>query len=146
MNHEQATAKLKRLLACQEARDWFTTQPDPETAWAKCERGDWMLWLCGKFSGRPESDGRKTLVLAACQCARLALKHVKKGEKRPLVCIETAERWAKGEATIEELQEARRAVADAAAAAAADARSKALKKCADIVRKFYPSCPGMKGT
>ena len=43
-----------------------------------------MLWLLGKQSGPPESKSRKKLVLSACKCARLALKHVPKGEKRPL--------------------------------------------------------------
>lgn len=65
--------KLKRLHACADAQVWIDTQPDEATAWQACDRGDWMLWLIGKQSGPPESDGRKKLVLCACECARLAL-------------------------------------------------------------------------
>ena len=130
--------------------------------------GDWMLWLVEKLSGKPESEKRKKLVLAACECARLSLKYVPNGEERPLKAIETAEKWAKGKATIDEVRSAAdasyatyTAAADAAAAsyatydvayaaayaaayyAAADyaVRKSTLKQCADIVRKHYPKVP-----
>ena len=156
---------LKRLNACREAVEWAKDYPTLQQAWNNCERGDWMLWLAGKQSGTPETKSRKKLVLAACKCARLSLKHVPKGERRPIKAIQTAEKWANGDSSIT-LQDVRNAAdaadaadaaayaayaaadaadaaADAAAAAAAasaaaDARSKVLKKCADIVRKDYP--------
>jgi len=68
-----------------------------------------MLWLAAKI----EVD-RKLIVKAACQCARLALPHVPAGETRPLIAIETTEKWCEGEATIEEVRKA----AEAAYAAA----------------------------
>jgi hypothetical protein len=77
-----------------------------------------MLWLCGKMVDKPDWPTRQQIVLAACACARTALKHVPAGEKRPLVAIETAERWARGEANI---QKVRAAAAAAYATAAADA-------------------------
>jgi len=77
-----------------------------------------MLWLAWKLSGKPGSEGRKPLTLAACACARLALKRVPKGENRPRRVIVTAERWARGKATLDEV---RMAAADAAADAAYDA-------------------------
>ena len=158
---------LKKLNACNEAVEWAKDYPTLQQAWNNCERGDWMLWLAGKQSGTPETKSRKKLVLAACKCARLSLKHVPKGERRPIKAIQTAEKWANGDSSIT-LQDVRNAAdaaayaayaaayaayaADAAAAAAADtaaaaayaadaaadARSKVLKKCADIVRKDYP--------
>jgi hypothetical protein len=70
-----------------------------------------MLWICAKAG-----VDRKLVVFAACQCARLALKHVPKGEERPLKAIKTAEKWCKGKASIEEVR-----AAYAAAYAAADA-------------------------
>ena len=36
---------LSREGACQEAVAWTATQPDRQTAWDSCDRGDWMLWL-----------------------------------------------------------------------------------------------------
>ena len=156
--------KLNKLGACGQAVKWAKEMKNGQSAWDNCERGDWMLWLVGKMSGKPESAKRKKLVLCACECARLAMVHVPKGEIRPLKAIETAETWARGDATIEEVRVARRAAyaadaayaAYAAAAYAADAayadaaadasyaRKKTLKKCADIVRKHYPKVPVVK--
>ena len=103
-------ASLLALGPCREAIEWLATQPDAATAWAACQRGDWMLWLCGKLAGKPWSQARRKLVLATCKCARLALPHVKSDELRPLKVIETAERWARGDRRI-----TRKMVQDAAA-------------------------------
>jgi len=147
MNHW--TDRLVTLGACPEAVTWAKGYATPAAAWKVCQRGDWMLWLAGKLSGEPGSDGRKPLVLAACACARLALKHVAQGEIRPRVAIETAERWARGVegVTLNDVRKAAYAAAYAAnaaayaayaayAAARAQARAKALAKCADIVRRI----------
>jgi hypothetical protein len=109
---------LKRLRACNEAIEWteennITTLTE---AWAKCERGDWMLWFAGKRSGEPESEKRKVLVLAACECARLALPYAK--SPTVLACIETTEKWARGDGEFARVREARSAAAYAAADAA----------------------------
>lgn len=191
--------KLRTLHACREAVAWVEMQKNPQQAWDACERGDWMLWLCGKQAGRPWSAARKKLVFAACECVRLALPYVTAGEIRPLKAIETAEQWAHGKATGEEMKavvaaasSASAAAASAAAAyataayaaayataasstaaassataaasaaasaaayaaayavdyaadadayAAADVRKQTLKRCADIVRKWYPKPP-----
>jgi hypothetical protein len=114
-------ARIKHLEPCQDATKWAKGYTSPVKAWRECQRGDWMLWLVGKVSGPPESEGRKKLVLCACECARLALpifenRYLNDGRVRK--CIETAERWAKGEATIEELRQARSAAYAAYAAAA----------------------------
>ena len=163
------SVSLVKLDACKEAADWARTQPSYETAWKKCRRGDWMLWLLAR-----RNADRKMLVLSACGCARLALKYVPKGEDRPRLCIETAERWALGDATIEEVKAARRAALAAAdiaaayaayaanaaayaatyaatyaeyaatyadAANAAAARLNTLSNCATIVRKHFPEAP-----
>lgn len=91
------TQYLKRLNACSEAIEWAEQYPTLQQAWDNCERGDWMLWLAGKQSGEPGTDKRRKLVLCACDCARLSLKHVPENEKRPLRAIETAEAWARKE-------------------------------------------------
>ena len=110
--------KLNKLGACNEAVEWAKEMKNGQAAWDNCERGDWMLWLAGKTAGKPKSVKRKKLVLCACECARLALKYVPKGEDRPLKCIETAEAWARGEASYDDLVEARRATAAYAYASA----------------------------
>jgi hypothetical protein len=112
---------LAEMGACREAVAWVGTRTLTE-AWAQCERADWMLWLAAKVLDR------KLLVLAACACARTALVHVPPGEDRPLRAIETAERWARGEATEEEVGVA---VDDAYAAYAAAAAAYAAAHAAD---------------
>jgi len=109
---------LKKLGACFEAVGWAEQFDSPQEAWDSCERGDWMLWLLGKQSGKPGTKSRKKLVLTACKCARLSLKYVSKGEKRPLKAIQIAEKYAKGIEGIT-LQDVMNAAAYAAAAYAA---------------------------
>ena len=123
---------------CADAMAWLREreQSSPEAAWRECGRGDWMLWLVGRAASR------RKLVLAACECARLALRHVPTGEERPLLAIETAEAWARRRPGIPLAS-----VGSAAAASAADAtaRQRVLKECSDIVRKHFPQAPRLKG-
>jgi len=188
---------LSEISACSEAVAWVksTKCRSLESAWKKCERGDWMLWYAAKKAGPVGDKRRKRLVLAACECARLSLPVWEKrypDDKRVSECIETAEKWAKNEATLEALRVSRQncydaayavatnnindasdatsayaaasadaassadyvsytCAADAVSAASADdasyaayaayARTASLKKCADIVRKHYPTLP-----
>ena len=126
-------ALLKQLGACAEARQWAKGKSFADV-WNTCERGDWLLWLCARMIGKDGWPTYKTIVLAACNCAELALKHVKPGENRPRIAIETARKWTKGDATIEEVRtaaDAADAAADAADAAAAAAAYAAYAADAD---------------
>ena len=70
------------------------------------------MWIAGKVD-----IDRTVLVLAACACARTALKYVPDGEDRPRIAIETAEAWVRGEATIDQILSAAYAARVAANAA-----------------------------
>ena len=74
--------------------------------WNTSERGDWLLWFCAHMIGKPGWPTHKQVVVASCQCARLALKHIPPEETRPLRAIETAEAWARGQATVEQVRNA----------------------------------------
>jgi hypothetical protein len=123
--------RIKRLGACEEAIKDAHEYETSQELWDKCERGDWLLWLIGKLSGKPESDSRRKLVLTACKCARLSLQYVKEGELRPLKAIETAEAWAnkKDGVTLDDVR-ADAAYAAYAAAYAADAAAYAADAAA----------------
>jgi hypothetical protein len=114
------TRALRSRRACAEAVAWAKSYDSFAAAWADCPRGDWMLWIAAEVAV-PNSDEHRAVVLAACACARLTLKHVERGEKRPLHAIETAERWARQEQGI--TLEMVRAAAAAAAAAACPQRA-----------------------
>ena len=92
MQIDEAIATIESYGPCPEAIVWLRTQPDFETAWANCQRGDWMLWLLGRLCRTIED--RKILVRTACACARLSLQYVPPDEQRPRIAIETAEAWA----------------------------------------------------
>ena len=153
---------LRWLDACEAGIEWAATQPDAETAWRTCTRGDWMMWLIGRRRCERETPEHRALAAIACECARLALPHVPPGEMRPLRAIEAAERYARGEAiSREELLDAAYAAAgdaataaraaaraaawdaawDAADAAADAARASTRAQCADIVRRHWPTSP-----
>ena len=158
---------LRKLLPCEEGLAYAESFSSLQEAWDKCARGDWMLWLLGRLSRKPNTASRKKLVLTSCACIRLSLKHVPAGEERPRRAIETAERWARNAGpTLQEVAYAAvnaavnaaayaansaataayfAANTAAAATAAAVARQKTLKECADIVRSFYPKAPKIRG-
>ena len=102
---------LTELGACTEAVKW-AGRKTPKKAWETCKQSDWLLWIAGKLN-----IDRKKLVLAACACARTALKYIPAGEDRPRIAIETAEAWTRGEATIEQVRTATHAAHAAAHAA-----------------------------
>ena len=102
---------LAELGACPEAVEWAGRKTHKK-AWETCKRGEWLLWIAGRLG-----VDRKLLVLAACACARTALKYVPDGEDRPRIAIETAEAWTRGEATIDQVRSAAYASALAAYAA-----------------------------
>ena len=123
----QHIEKLKQMSACENAIDWAGKYHSLQECREKCERGDWLLWFAGKIG-----IDRKILVLAACDCAERSLKHVKKGDDRPKIAIETARKWAGGDesVTTEDVRHAAYA-AHAAARAAAHAATRAAADAAD---------------
>ena len=110
-------AILTELGACHEAVKWAGRKTHKK-AWETCKRGEWLLWIAGRLD-----VDRKLLVMAACGCARTALKYIPDGEDRPRIAIETAEAWTRGEATIDQVRSAANAAASYAASHAADAAS-----------------------
>jgi hypothetical protein len=112
------TDKLVAMNACPDAVEWARGHSSLAAAWKACDRAEWMLWFIGELCRT--APQRKKLTLATCACARTALKYVPKGEKRPLVAIQTAERWARGThgVTIDDVRAARAAAGEAAGEAA----------------------------
>ena len=163
MDNKSFVTHLKKIKACEEAVEWVESHGGtPAECWNDCERGDWMAWLAAKT----KSITRRQLVGALADCAALSLKYYEAEypeDKRVRECINTCRRYAKGEATDEELKEAAytayaaataaaytataaayaaayaaNAAAYAAYAAYAAARIKTLKRCANIFRKHFP--------
>jgi len=112
------TISLKRQLtllrACNSAVEWAGDR-DFATAWAECERADWMLWLCAKMIGKDGWPEKKQIVLCAADIAESVLPIFEEkypNDSRPREAIEAARAWSNGKGT--------NAAAAAAAAAAAD--------------------------
>lgn len=112
MNSETFIKKLQSIHACVEATEWAqSNNHNDRSAWDACERGDWLLWWA-----KEEGCDLRQITLAKARCAKLVV-HLMKDE-RSIRAVEVAERFGLGQATHEELDEARR---DAYAAYADDA-------------------------
>ena len=110
---------LRSLGACSESLAWADGYGSAwSTALTACPERSWLTCLYGRLLARGHVR-REPLVIAACLCAREVLHLVPAGEERPLRAIETAEAWARGEATTDAVREARRVAYAAYAASAA---------------------------
>ena len=98
---------LLSIRACEDARSWCKNKTLSE-AWNTCERGDWLLWLAAKHMDKPGWPTRKQIVLAACACAETAQKFANDNGVSANT-LKIVRLWANGEATIEQVREARRA-------------------------------------
>ena len=106
--------------ACEAGRDWALANcKTMQDVWATA-RPEWLVWVTTR---QGVSDDR-TLRLFGVFCAR-SVEHLMT-DQRSRDAIDVAERFAKGEATAEELSAAR----DAASAAARDAASAAARSAA----------------
>ena len=124
---------LKKLHACEEAREWAGDKTWEEI-YNTCHRGDWLLWL---FQRTNPNDKRR-LVLVGAHCAN-TVRHLL--NERSKLAVDVAISHGEGKATEEELADAAYAAyaADIVADIVADiAREQNQKQTADICRKYLP--------
>ena len=57
---------------CSEARAWLDSQPDIQTAWKNCPRGDWLWWALYHLPST--LPNKETSVAFERWCARRAKK------------------------------------------------------------------------
>src|SRR5690606_8873474 len=119
MNH----IEIEKYRPCTEALRFRMQYNSFQEAWAECPRGDWMLW-----SAQRVGVDLRTLTRAKALCA-LTVQHLMKDERSGRAC-DIALKFADGEATREELDDAAAAADDADAAAAADADAAAAAAAA----------------
>lgn len=74
---------------------WAATQPSYEEAWEACTRADYLLEIAARSAERGTAEHRQA-VLGACAVARVVLPLAPRGESRPRLVLETAERWCAG--------------------------------------------------
>lgn len=87
---------INRFKPCKDGLEYYESQPDFETAWNNCERGDWMLWIAKRL----DVDDR-ILTLAKAHCAN-TVRHLIK-DKRSIKAIDAAIKYGNGEINREEL-------------------------------------------
>ena len=86
--------------------EWVASHPETDfmTQWEEAINPGWLPYLAQAGGATKEQ-----LVMASCAVARLCLHLViPNGEERPRIAIETAEAWARGEATEEQVLDASR--------------------------------------
>jgi hypothetical protein len=95
---------LVSLGACRASVEWAKTQPDLETAWATCERGDWMLWLVGKTADTYQKEYyRRKLLNEINDVAALAGRFILRFEKSSM-CTDIIRKHYPEPPTMEEVQ------------------------------------------
>ena len=65
--------KLVKLSACKEAVIWAQDFPTVTAAWAQCEQGNWMLWLCRQLPIKANS--KRAYVQTALAIAESVKQH-----------------------------------------------------------------------
>ena len=116
--------------ACSAAKKWLSMFPAGATmsdAWAQCERADWLFWA-GLHSPVADNDPRWRQAAFAIVRRTLVAPGRTNWDVMPKaaqLCVETAERFERGEATAQE-----RSAALSAAESAAESQQ------ADILREF----------
>ena len=91
--------EIMQFNPCKESVKFRKNYPDFQSAWADCHRGDWMLWIAKRLN----VDLLK-LTTAKALCAN-TVRHLMKDE-RNINTIDVAIKFGKGEASIEELNNA----------------------------------------
>ena len=133
MNNSQFVAALRNMNACCNAVEWASSHGGtPAELWHDCERGDWMGWIIGTCELH-ESPQK----LAACLADVLA--PIAKLLPSATTVEKTLRLYARGKATIEDVEAAGWAAGWAAGRAAeAAGRAAGLKKSASVFRRHYP--------
>ena len=125
--------QLKKLNACEDAKEWAKDFTTLKEAWDVCHRGDWMLWIYKKI----HPDNLRELTLAKGYCAN-TVRHLMKDE-RSIKAVDTSIAFGEGRATLDQLNaasDAAYAAAYAAAAYADVAKKQNRQQTADICRKY----------
>ena len=108
--------QLNEKSACKEGIAYALTHKNARDAWEDCTNTQWMLWALSKFNLVDEKKHR----LFACQCIRYTPISDDKfvwdllTDERSKNAVIVAERFANGEATAQELDNARSAAWSAA--------------------------------
>ena len=133
MTNKQLLKQLRKLEACAEAVEWVGKR-DLATAWAECERADWLLWLAGNMAGELRWPSRKEVILTAIECGRTSLRYAGKGRKQLEEVYEVAT-CCVNDPSPENRAAARTAAEAAWAAAEAAPEAAAQKQLCKIIRK-----------
>jgi len=104
--------------ACSEGLEWAKPYRTLRRAWAACKNPNWMLW--GLWAMGVVDDRQHRLFAVWCD---RRVQHLMT-DQRSIAAVEVAERFARGEATQEELAAAR----DAVWAATRDAQCQKLRE------------------
>jgi len=88
----------------------------PEELWETCRNGAWLI----SFAAELGVD-RRLVALAACDCARLALRFVPAGRNQPRLCLDAAEDYINGKIGLAEARGAVIPVRDYSCAMASNA-------------------------
>jgi hypothetical protein len=120
--------KLREMNACSEAVEWVADR-DLATAWAECERSDWMHWLLCRLE-----PPQNTMILIACDHAERAIPHAGKYTDLCRSTLTIARGVVAGTHTKKQALAATEAASEAAVRAAVRAAEAAVRAAEAAVR------------
>ena len=110
MRRDKFVAELEHRNVSPAAIEWCrSTGGSAASLWAKCPDAEWLFEVAGHAG-----VSRNQLVAAACDCVKLVLPTYERAhpeDLRPRRCIEKADAWTQGKASLQSVVAARK-VAD----------------------------------
>lgn len=64
---------VRTCIIFEEETLWMSNQHGAQEAWDSCPYGDWMLWMLSLTAGNGDAEVHRNIVMAACDCARMAV-------------------------------------------------------------------------
>ncbi len=104
MNAQELHQLVTQLGISEEVISW-TEEKSLRKAWQTCRRADWMLLLLEKTKDKLGWPSHQTIVLLACDCAE-TVKELWTSRERAACqnALKMARRWARGKATLEDVE------------------------------------------
>lgn len=99
MTTADAVREFVRMSAPPDMTEWLKTQPDWETAWKTCKRGDILMWVAGNWAEERGSLSHKQHAGLAVRCARLVSHLIPENWDSPHRGLKLVEEYAFGKAS-----------------------------------------------
>lgn len=111
MSAEELRKFLVECRCCKNGLAWASGRTLRE-AWQQCDYAEWLMWAAANLLGHPEWFSLQQVVLAACALAETTFRCEPYGLTTLRTSLDTIRKWARGDASYEQVKIARSAASD----------------------------------